>query len=239
MTSWDPRPPGIYGPPLRDETKTLPCDELVTLADGRTYPIKKTICVPRGNLKVPAGPRVKLTAKLREEADNDEMLLRMAGEQGAHLNMRELIDKGVDVNCRAQAAGATPLICASLKGKIDCVRMLVDAGADPTLGNTHCATPLSVAAQWNRMNVVRYLLEECGVDPRQADNSPAPVSPLDHAKLMENEEMIELITKYWLKFDAKDEKTLSKKVVKYEKAKKEHQEKVSRDAEARRQAAAA
>ena len=49
------------------------------------------------------------------------------------------------------------------------------------------------------------------MDPRQADNSPAPVTPLDHAKEMQNEDMLELITKFWLLFDERDRKKLSKK----------------------------
>ena len=33
--------------------------------------IKKTVCMPKGNKLVPAGPRVKLTGKLREEVGVD------------------------------------------------------------------------------------------------------------------------------------------------------------------------
>jgi len=211
-------------------------DELVTLDDGRTLPRKKTICVPRGNNKVPAGPRVKLTAKLREEAERNEMLLRTAAQNGAMINLKELIDMGTDVNCRAQAAGATPLICAAIKGNIDCSRALVDAGADPELGNSQCATPISVAAKWNQINLVRFYLEECKVDPRQSDNSPAPVTPLDHAKEMQNEDMFELITKFWLLFDERDRKKLSKKEANAKKAGEAHRAAVSKEAQARREA---
>ena len=98
---------------MAEASAAFPGDELVTLEDGRVLPRKRTICVPRGNAQVPAGPRVKLTAKLREEADTAEWLLRTAAQNGALENLRECIAQGTDVNCRAASAGATPRSTAS------------------------------------------------------------------------------------------------------------------------------
>lgn len=178
-----------------DDKPIFPGDVLVTLEDGRVFPMKKTICCPRGNKQVGPGKRVKLTAKLRQEAERDEYLLSKAAQDGAVLNMKECLARGTDVNCRGGAGAATPLICAAVGGHLDVTKMLVEAGADPELGNGHCDTPLLVAAYWNRMNLVRYFLEECKLDPRVLNNSPAPESPLDRAKRNENEDMVQLITK--------------------------------------------
>jgi len=137
-----------------DGSCVLPQDEMVTCEDGRVLPIKKTVCMPRGNKLVPAGPRKKLTAALREEVENEEWKLRKAAQDGSLINLREQIEKGVDVNCRAQAAGATPLICAAIGGYLDVSKALIEAGANPSLGNGHCDTPLLVAAGWDRINLV-------------------------------------------------------------------------------------
>lgn len=183
-----------------------PGDELVTLDDGRIYPLKKTICVPHGNKQVLAGKRVKLTAALREAAETDDELLRKAANGGHLENLRELIAKGVNVNNRAMAAGATPMICAALNGKLDAMKLLFEAGADPHLGNGMLSTPISVAAQWGHVDVVRWLLDECNVDPRQWDSSPEPQSPLHHARYLEHKEMEQIIARRWQHLDDLDEK---------------------------------
>lgn len=161
-----------------------PGDEMVELEDGsgRMMPIKKTICIPHGNELVPRGKRIKCTAALRKQNDEDEVLLRQAAENGYKINLRELINKGTNVNCRAQAAGATPLICASHGGHLECMKMLYEAGADPHLANGGWDTPLSVAARWNQFDVCQWLLRDCKVDPRQYNNAPSKETPLHHAR---------------------------------------------------------
>lgn len=236
-----PEPPqvvgGVAGTSARDGALAYPGDELVTLADGRVLPLKKTICTPHGNFHVAAGARVKLTAKLREEAEREEILLRKAAQDGAIENLREGIHRGVNVNCRSRAGGATPLLCASIGGHLDAMRMLKEAGADPELGNVNCDTPLNTAAQWNHLNVVRYLLEECKLDPRVWNDAPNPESPLDRAKANENAEMVKLITAYWLKLDERDRAADEKQKKASEREKAAHRAKVSREAAERREAA--
>lgn len=215
-----------------------PGDEMMTLEDGRVLPIKKTICLPHGNNFVAQGKRVKLTAKLREEAEMNEELLRKAAADGAMENLKNQIEKGTDVNCRAQAAGATALICAAVGGKLDCMKYLVEAGADPHLGNGGLATPLSVAAKWGHRDVVRWLLEDCNVDPRQWDSSPAPQSPIHYAREREDKEMEEMIAKVWSRLEQFDQmkKEKKEKVEAFER--EQHRKKVSREARERREAAA-
>ena len=220
---------GEYVPPPPEPG--FPGDELVTLDDGKVLPLKKTICVPWGNKKVPAGKRVKLTAKLREENETQEYLLMTAANNGCLENLRNQIDKGVNVNCRSNTGGATPLITAAIGGHMDVTRALIEAGADPELGNGHCDTPITIAALWNRMDLVRYYLEVCKIDPRQWNNSPAPVSPLDRAKEMQNEDMFNLIAKYWMEYDEKDKKKAEIKEKKKQKEDASHRQKVSREAQ--------
>lgn len=55
--------------------------------------------------------------------------------------------------------GRTPLIEAAIHGKIECVKVLIEAGASVNLFNKYQNTALHVAAQNNRANVVTLLLE--------------------------------------------------------------------------------
>jgi len=212
-------------------------DELVTLDDGRVLPMKKTICVPKGNKKVPAGPRVKLTAKLREEAEHEEYLLRLAGQNDAHINMREQIDKGVNVNNRCRANGATAMLCAAMKGSHQCCKMLLDAGANPHLANVCMETPLSAAVQWGHLSVVELLLE-AGVDPRQWNDAVVPRSPMDLAKEFERTDIEQVLIKYWVKYDERDEKKKTREEVAEKRKTDRHKTAVSAAAERKRQAEA-
>lgn len=215
-----------------------PGDEMVTLEDGREYPIKKTICVPHGNLLCPPGPRVKRTAKLTEEEEMNEDFLRKHCAEGNLNNVKELIAEGVNVNARARAAGATPMICAAVKGKLDAMKLLWEAGADPHLANGQLSTPILCAAQWNHIDVVRFLLEECNVDPRQWDNMPSPQCPIHHARDLENKDMEELIAKYWMKYQAVEDKKKESAEKKEKREKDRHRQEVSAARAAARAAAA-
>jgi len=210
-----------------------PYDRMVTLADGREFPMKKTICIPHGNNHVPAGPRVKLTAKLREQEERKEELLRTAAQNGAELNARELLDEGVDPNCRAQCAGATPLICASIKGHHKLMQMLLDAGADPNLGNGNMDTPLSVSSYWGRTDCVKLLLDH-GVDPRQHNNAPAPLTPIGQAMQNDFKDIAEMLAKRWQELEAKDQKKEEKRQKAEELKTNKHRAQVSADAQAAR-----
>lgn len=212
-------------------------DHMVTLEDGRVLPEKKTICIPHGNLVTPAGPRVKLTAALREAAEQDEELLRLAAQNGAPINMRELIDKGVNVNSRCYANAATALICGAVKGNFECCKMLLDAGANPHYANVGCDTALTAAVTWGHHDIVKLLLD-AGVDPRQANDAPVPMTPLDICKQYERDDISDLLTKYWLKLDQRDSKVKAKQDAAEKRAANAHRAKVSREAEERRQAQA-
>lgn len=51
--------------------------------------------------------------------------------QGPSVEVARLfLDKGADVNCRMESTGATPLIVATLKNKVEAVELLLSKGAD-------------------------------------------------------------------------------------------------------------
>jgi uncharacterized protein len=73
--------------------------------------------------------------------------------------VRWLVDQGAALNVRDKRDGRTALYIASSQGLTPVVKILVEAGADPTIATTDGSTPLMVAY---RPEVVRVLLG----DPR-------------------------------------------------------------------------
>lgn len=234
----DPEPFSVAPRPATDRPAVPPGDVIVKLDDGRELPMKKTICIPHGNKKVPAGPREKLTAKLREKADTADYLICRAAEKGRVENMKMCISEGANVNCRNGCGGATPLICAAVAGHVDVTKMLIEAGADPLLGNLSADTPLLIAAYWDHMPLVRYYLETLKLDPRVANNQDIPETPLDRADRNQNKQMQDLIEKCWATHQAEDDKKHARLMKTKETQQQIHRARVSREAEERRAAAA-
>src|SRR5581483_4993278 len=80
-----------------------------------------------------------------------------------------LLSRGADVN-GPDKRGTTPLYKASVQGKTEIVRVLLDAGADPNLdsGGETEGTPLCAAAAWGHTDIVRLLLQS-GADPNRVE----------------------------------------------------------------------
>jgi len=232
--------PADYKPsPLNvPHEEAYPEDAMVTLEDGREYPIKKTVCVPRGNKVTPTGPRVKLTKKLREQTEADEESLRRAAQEGWTINLKEAIDKGTDVNCRGGPGAATPLICGAVKGNYDCMKMLLDAGANPHHANSQMDTPLTVSCKWGHTDVVKLLLDQ-GVDPRMKNNAAVPVTPLDIAEIHGHQAIKDLVAERWRKLDDKEAKKKEAADKAAHRAAERHRSDVSRAAAVRRAVAVA
>lgn len=75
---------------------------------------------------------------------------------------RALIDAGADLNVRAAAprrCQETPLFYAVSYGCKDMVKILLDAGADPSIPNKFGGAPLLNAAYWNYRGIVQMLLD--------------------------------------------------------------------------------
>lgn len=60
-------------------------------------------------------------------------------------SMKVLIKRGADVHARYGPVQRTALHDAALKGRTECVRLLLEAGADPNAANKYGHTPLSYA----------------------------------------------------------------------------------------------
>jgi ankyrin repeat protein len=111
--------------------------------------------------------------------------------------MKALIDKGADVNYRLgkkpwfrtfgnsggpDPAGATAFWRAAQANDIEAMKLLRAHGADPKIATTKNSTALQVAAGMrhsnqganmfpeNRLQTVKYLVEECGVDVNEKDS---------------------------------------------------------------------
>ncbi len=85
-------------------------------------------------------------------------LLHRAVEAGQEDQVEELLKQDIDVNERAEA-GWTALLYASAQGYPRIVRLLLDAGANPNVGNVNRITPLMYGARYGNIEVCKLLLE--------------------------------------------------------------------------------
>ena len=99
-----------------------------------------------------------------------EHLLHRAVEHGQEQQVRDILQqKNLDVNERAEA-GWTALLMAAAQGYPQIMRLLLDAGANPDMGNVHGITPLMYGARYKNIEVCKLLLES-GANPDLKDIS--------------------------------------------------------------------
>ena len=99
-----------------------------------------------------------LLAASASAQDPGEELRRAAGT-GDVAKVKELLDKGIDVNA-ANTYGATALASAADRGHLEVVKLLLERGANPNTQDTfYKLKPLSWAAQRGHMEIVRLLLD--------------------------------------------------------------------------------
>jgi hypothetical protein len=94
-------------------------------------------------------------------------LLQRAVEAGREDRVDELLKQDIDVNERAEA-GWTALLYAAAQGYPRIARLLLDAGANPDMGNVHGITPLIYGARYGNIEICRLLLEY-GANPDLQD----------------------------------------------------------------------
>ena len=103
-----------------------------------------------------------------------------------------LLAKGAQVD-RPDLSGNSALMGVCFKGYKNIAAMLIDAGVDVNQRNSNGATALTFAATFGHLDIAEMLLKK-GADIELRDQRGK--SPLDHARLQENEPMIALIENY-------------------------------------------
>ena len=88
--------------------------------------------------------------------------LHTASKNGRTPVVKLLIDKGAFVNITDQG-GFTPLHFAAMEGHLATARLLVNSGARTDAAMTNGAMPIHSAAQYNRHQILTYLVTEAGV----------------------------------------------------------------------------
>lgn len=97
-------------------------------------------------------------AALSSQDAGDE--LRRAAAAGDLAKVKELLDKGADVNA-ANPYGGTALAFACDKGRTEVVKLLLERGANPNTKDTfYNFTPITWAAQRGYGEIIRLLLDK-------------------------------------------------------------------------------
>ena len=90
----------------------------------------------------------------------------MAAEDGHSKVVKALIEAGADLNSRGLRQ-MTPLYAAAQGGHMGAVKLLLRAKADPlltTVVSEQNAVPLDIAAQEGHVEIVRWMIQEVGVE---------------------------------------------------------------------------
>eukprot|EP01010_Urceolus_cornutus_P001272 NODE_1805_length_752_cov_111.834993_g1403_i0.p2 GENE.NODE_1805_length_752_cov_111.834993_g1403_i0~~NODE_1805_length_752_cov_111.834993_g1403_i0.p2 ORF type:complete len:180 (-),score=45.03 NODE_1805_length_752_cov_111.834993_g1403_i0:117-656(-) len=102
------------------------------------------------------------------------MSLHAACTEGQHKRVRNLVEKGADVNA-LDAAGNTPIICAAEEGRLNVVKLLLELKADTSHTTPDGRTAQSVAAvQPNGAAIIRCLKAAAANPAASATTAFAP-----------------------------------------------------------------
>ena len=119
--------------------------------------------------------------------------LHMAAFAGNEATTRLLIDRGADVNSRAESKFRnTPLQTALLSGQYATAKLLLEHGADALVRQAEGITPMHEAAQSGREDLVKLLLSHGAEITSRADDGS---TPLDLAKKAKHDNVVALLTK--------------------------------------------
>lgn len=96
--------------------------------------------------------------KRPDELVNDmpELIRAAQGDSGT---VRELLERGANVNTRDSESGWTPLMSAALSGNIDIVKLLIKKGAHVNAKDKFFWTPLMIASRSGHADIARVLLD--------------------------------------------------------------------------------
>jgi ankyrin repeat protein len=103
-----------------------------------------------------------------------------------------LLENEADVNVQ-DFSGNTALMGTCFKGYADLAEKLLEAGADVNIRNGQGAPALTFAATFGQLEIAEKLMQKGAVIDFQDARGK---TPLDHARLQENDAMVALIEKY-------------------------------------------
>jgi ankyrin repeat protein len=95
--------------------------------------------------------------------DSDERLFQACRMGDVNAVLREIEENGVVMNVQEQGSGQTPLMAAVLSGQAQVVQILLNKGADVTIGEKDDYTPPHGAGFQGRAKIMS-LLKEHGID---------------------------------------------------------------------------
>jgi ankyrin repeat protein len=129
------------------------------------------------------------------EEQKEIKFINFARHGGPDTEFKELINSGVDINCKI--GGDTALIWTAYKGIISKVKILIEAGADLDIQDEGDSTALILAAQAKNMAIVEYLIEAGANWNIKNDNDTDFLGSLDwNAKLRIIQQYPEQYKKY-------------------------------------------
>jgi len=147
-----------------------------------------------------------------EQRSNQELMNTVAQDQPDVDNVKKLlIDKNVDVNAKAPLVGSrfdgyTPLLAASFLGHTEIVKILLDAGADPTMVDDQMkATAAHKAGYHGRTETAKVLVDKAankGLD-LNAQGSYNGYTALHDAIWHCHKETVEVLLKAQVRLDLK------------------------------------
>lgn len=120
------------------------------------------------------GPRLK-SRLLDSTVGNLNPLLRLAAISGVEAAITFHILRGDDLDARDKS-GSTPLILAAARKNCGVVRLLLDAGANPTLVDPKGMNALAHALRANCLETVEILSEASNMSPLGTDESEEAIA---------------------------------------------------------------
>ena len=127
--------------------------------------------------------------KFYSSSEGKDLILCECAQDADIEGMRNIIDKGADVNTKNKD-GITPLHFAAFSGSIDASKILMDAGANINAKGNNLATPIFFAISSHSVDIVKILIEGGAAVNHKMKRG---VTPLDVAKYWRSYDIIKIL----------------------------------------------
>jgi ankyrin repeat protein len=125
-----------------------------------------------GQFTLVSTQETKVALRLREAMPEPSKLIIKAAKNGDAETLKALLNQDYSLIDARDSDGSTPLHCATWKGHVNVVAVLLDAGANVNAVNQNehwGTTPLHAAAHANQTAIAKMLLD-AGADTKAKDN---------------------------------------------------------------------